>query len=160
MSTFIEGGVTAARGFFRRGDPLRHPEKPEQKGPGPDFLRPASGSGGGVYPELGQGCSPDRDETASGKRHRPRHRVQQRDRQHLRRRRIETAEEMCRLAAEALGVDVMDVLPASTGVIGPSLPLAPIAAAMPALAAALSETGSSEAAEAIMTTDTVKRSLP
>ena len=29
---------------------------------------------------------------------------------------IETAEEMCRLAAEALGVDVMDVLPASTGV--------------------------------------------
>lgn len=54
----------------------------------------------------------------------------------------------------------MDVLPASTGVIGPSLPLAPIAAAMPALAAALSETGSSEAAEAIMTTDTVKRSLP
>lgn len=70
---------------------------------------------------------------------------------------IETAEEMCRLAAEALGVDVMDVLPASTGVIGPSLPLAPIAAAMPALAAALSETGSSEAAEAIMTTDTVKK---
>ena len=51
----------------------------------------------------------------------------------------------------------MDVLPASTGVIGPSLPLAPIAAAMPALAAALSETGSSEAAEAIMTTDTVKK---
>ena len=46
---------------------------------------------------------------------------------------------------------------ASTGVIGPSLPLAPIAAAMPALAAALSETGSSEAAEAIMTTDTVKK---
>ena len=70
---------------------------------------------------------------------------------------IETAEEMCRLAAEALGVDVMDVLPASTGVIGPSLPLAPIAAAMPALAAALSETGSSEAAEAIMTTDIVKK---
>lgn len=70
---------------------------------------------------------------------------------------IETAEGMCRLAAEAVGVDADDVLPASTGVIGPSLPLEPIAAAMPALAAALSETGSGEAAEAIMTTDTRKK---
>ncbi len=70
---------------------------------------------------------------------------------------IETATEMCRLAAEAVGIDAADVLPASTGVIGPSLPLEPIAAAMPALAAALSGTGSGEAAEAIMTTDTRKK---
>ena len=70
---------------------------------------------------------------------------------------LETAEGMCRLAAEALGIDAGDVLPASTGVIGPSLPLAPIAAAMPDLVASLSENGSAEAAEAIMTTDTVKK---
>ena len=70
---------------------------------------------------------------------------------------LETAEAMCRLAADALGIDASDVLPASTGVIGPSLPLEPIAAAMPALAASLSASGSAEAAEAIMTTDTRKK---
>lgn len=64
---------------------------------------------------------------------------------------------MCRLAADALGIDASDVLPASTGVIGPSLPLEPIAAAMPILAASLSANGSAEAAEAIMTTDTRKK---
>ena len=70
---------------------------------------------------------------------------------------LETAEAICRLAADALGIDASDVLPASTGVIGPSLPLEPIAAAMPALAASLSASGSAEAAEAIMTTDTRKK---
>ena len=67
------------------------------------FSRPASGKRRRCIPGTWSRVLPDRDETASGKRHRPRHRVQQRDRQHLRRRRIETAEEMCRLAAEASG---------------------------------------------------------
>jgi len=70
---------------------------------------------------------------------------------------IEKAEAMCRLAADALQLDVNDVLVASTGVIGPSIVLDPIADAMPALVAALSEDGGSDAAEAIMTTDTVKK---
>lgn len=70
---------------------------------------------------------------------------------------VEKAEAMCRLAAEALGLDPEDVMVASTGVIGPSIQIEPIAAAMPTLAAALSETGSGDAAEAIMTTDTVKK---
>ena len=70
---------------------------------------------------------------------------------------IEKAEAMCRLAAEALELDVNDVLVASTGVIGPSIVLDPIAAAMPSLASALSKDGGTDAAEAIMTTDTVKK---
>ena len=70
---------------------------------------------------------------------------------------VEKAQAMCRLTAEALGLDPEDVIVASTGVIGPSINIEPIAAAMPALAAALSETGSGAAAEAIMTTDTVKK---
>ena len=70
---------------------------------------------------------------------------------------IEKAQAMCRLAADALHLDVQDVLVASTGVIGPSIVLDPIEAAVPTLAAALSKEGGTDAAEAIMTTDTVKK---
>ncbi|MCL2489061.1 MAG: bifunctional ornithine acetyltransferase/N-acetylglutamate synthase, partial [Oscillospiraceae bacterium] len=70
---------------------------------------------------------------------------------------IETANRMCELAAEALGIAADDVIVASTGVIGPSIPIEPVAAAMPVLAAALSAEGGADAAEAIMTTDTVKK---
>lgn len=64
---------------------------------------------------------------------------------------------MCALTAEALGIDAADVVVASTGVIGPSIDIAPIAAGLPRLAAALSAQGSADAAEAIMTTDTRKK---
>ncbi len=70
---------------------------------------------------------------------------------------IEKAQAMCKLAADALSVDAQDVLVASTGVIGPSIVLDPIAAAVPTLAASLSKEGGTDAAEAIMTTDTVKK---
>ncbi len=70
---------------------------------------------------------------------------------------IEKAEAMCRLAAEALSIDENDVLVASTGVIGPSIVLDPIIEAVPTLAATLSVEGGTDAAEAIMTTDTVKK---
>ena len=71
----------------------------------------------------------------------------------------EIAERMCALAANALGIDPTDVVVASTGVIGQPLPIAPIAAGIPALVAALSENGSDAAAEGIMTTDTVKKEI-
>ena len=70
---------------------------------------------------------------------------------------IEKAEAMCALTAEALGIDAADVVVASTGVIGPSIDIAPIAAGLPRLAAALSAQRSADAAEAIMTTDTRKK---
>ena len=70
---------------------------------------------------------------------------------------IEKAEAMCAMTAEALGIDAADVVVASTGVIGPSIDIAPIAAGLPRLAAALSAQGSADAAEAIMTTDTRKK---
>ncbi len=70
---------------------------------------------------------------------------------------IQKAKEMCRLAAEALGIDQSDVLVASTGVIGPSIDLAPIEQGLPQLMKSLSVGGHSDAAEAIMTTDTVKK---
>ena len=70
---------------------------------------------------------------------------------------IEKAEAMCRLAADALQLDVNDVLVASTGVIGPSIVLDPIEKGIPALVAELSKEGGANAAEAIMTTDTVKK---
>ncbi|MCH5204659.1 MAG: bifunctional glutamate N-acetyltransferase/amino-acid acetyltransferase ArgJ [Oscillospiraceae bacterium] len=70
---------------------------------------------------------------------------------------IEIAEEMCGLAAEALGLDKNDILVGSTGVIGQKLSIEPIKAVIPQLCESLSENGSPLACEAIMTTDTRKK---
>ncbi len=70
---------------------------------------------------------------------------------------IEKAERMCALAAESLGIDKSDVIVASTGVIGQVLPIEPFERAVPEIARLMSENGGSDAAEAIMTTDTVKK---
>lgn len=72
---------------------------------------------------------------------------------------IEKAEGMCALAAKALNIPSNNVVVASTGVIGPSLDLSPIEAALPALAADLSADGGHAAAEAIMTTDTFAKEV-
>lgn len=69
------------------------------------------------------------------------------------------AEEMSRLTAEATGIRSSDVIVASTGVIGQPLDISPIASGMPMLSSALSYNGGSDAAEAIMTTDTVKKEI-
>lgn len=71
----------------------------------------------------------------------------------------EKAKAMAELAAGQLHISPEDVVVASTGVIGQVLPIEPIAEAAPALAAALSKEGGSDAAEAIMTTDTRKKEL-
>ena len=67
----------------------------------------------------------------------------------------EKAEKMCRIAAEVLGIEPQDVIVASTGVIGQVLPIEPIENAAQALKDSLSPDGSSAAAAAIMTTDTI-----
>ena len=67
---------------------------------------------------------------------------------------IEIAEQMSDLTAQALGIDPSDVVVASTGVIGQPMTIDPIAGGMAALKASLSENGSADAAEGIMTTDT------
>ena len=70
---------------------------------------------------------------------------------------IQIAEAMCAETGKVLGIAPEDVIVASTGVIGQSLDLTPIKAALPALASSLSETGNDDAAAAIMTTDTVDK---
>lgn len=72
---------------------------------------------------------------------------------------IEIAEEMCNLAAVELGIDANDVIVGSTGVIGQKLNIKPIKNVISALAKGLSAKKSSEACEAIMTTDTRKKEL-
>lgn len=69
----------------------------------------------------------------------------------------EKALEMCRLTAERLGIPAEQVIVASTGVIGLTLPIEPIKYAVPLLAEKLSYEGNVEAATAIMTTDTVRK---
>ncbi len=67
------------------------------------------------------------------------------------------AKMMCDIAARALAVAPEDIIVASTGVIGLTLPIEPIAEHADELAAKLSETGSADANLAIMTTDTVEK---
>ena len=71
----------------------------------------------------------------------------------------EKAEKMCRIAAEVLGFEPQDVIVASTGVIGQVLPIEPIENAAQALKDSLSPDGSSAAAAAIMTTDTIPKEV-
>ena len=71
----------------------------------------------------------------------------------------ENAEAMCRAAAAATGRQPEDFAVASTGVIGQPLKIGVIEEGMPALAKLLSADGSDAAAQAIMTTDTVKKEL-
>lgn len=75
---------------------------------------------------------------------------------------IEIASKMCELTASAISskgneIDKTNVIVASTGVIGQSLPIEPIANNMDKLFAELSYNGSDYAASAIMTTDTIKK---
>ena len=70
---------------------------------------------------------------------------------------IEIAEKMCDITSKTLGIDAKDVIVASTGVIGQPLDITPIANGMNQLVAELGNDNSSNAAEAIMTTDTVKK---
>ena len=66
---------------------------------------------------------------------------------------------MCEIAADVLHIDPKDVIVASTGVIGQVLPIEPIENAAQALTAALSPDGSNMAAKAIMTTDTIEKEV-
>lgn len=72
---------------------------------------------------------------------------------------IEIAEKMSKLVEKYTGVPANDVVVASTGVIGQPLDITPIENGMQALTDALSENGGANAAEAIMTTDTVMKEI-
>ena len=70
---------------------------------------------------------------------------------------IEIAQQMCALVEKHTGIDKKDVIVASTGVIGQPLSIDPIANGMDELVGGLAYGNSSEAAKAIMTTDTVQK---
>ncbi|MBQ8474301.1 MAG: bifunctional glutamate N-acetyltransferase/amino-acid acetyltransferase ArgJ [Clostridia bacterium] len=74
---------------------------------------------------------------------------------------IEIAEGMCALVEKAMGIPAEDVVVASTGVIGQPLSLEPIENGMAELCTGLAsdEAAAEAAAEAIMTTDTVKKEV-
>lgn len=71
----------------------------------------------------------------------------------------EKASKMCELLAGELGIAKEEVIVASTGVIGQILPIEPIASHVKELVAGLSADGNGKAANAIMTTDTVKKEV-
>ena len=69
---------------------------------------------------------------------------------------IEFAEEMCALISKELDISAKDIIVASTGVIGQTLDITPIAEGIPSLVKEL-KAESGDAAAAIMTTDTVPK---
>ncbi len=71
---------------------------------------------------------------------------------------IEIAEEMCSLLSKELGIGEKDVIVASTGVIGQTLDITPIAEGIPSLVKEL-KADADDAAAAIMTTDTVPKCI-
>lgn len=71
---------------------------------------------------------------------------------------IEIAEKMSELCANQLGISADDIVVASTGVIGLPLDIEPIENGLPLLASSLGN-NSCEAAEGIMTTDTVVKEI-
>ncbi len=71
----------------------------------------------------------------------------------------ENAERMCAAAAAATGKKPTDFAVASTGVIGQRLNIEAIEAGIPVLVGELTADGSDSAANAIMTTDTVKKEI-
>lgn len=71
---------------------------------------------------------------------------------------VEIATQMCDLVADELLINASDVVVASTGVIGELLDITPIRDGIPALVAGLGK-NSAEAAEGIMTTDTVRKEI-
>ena len=71
---------------------------------------------------------------------------------------IEIAQKMAQLTADTMNISAEDVVVASTGVIGQPLSIEPITNAMESIKAALGN-NSAEAAEGIMTTDTVKKEI-
>lgn len=71
----------------------------------------------------------------------------------------EKAEKMAELTAKQLGVLADEVVVASTGVIGQTLPIEPIESHMEELAKGLSYDGNAKATNAIMTTDTVPKEV-
>ena len=72
---------------------------------------------------------------------------------------VEVANVTCEALAKKLGIDPTDVVIASTGVIGQPLDPAPIVGGLDELIAGLSAEGSKNAAEGIMTTDTVLKEI-
>ena len=71
----------------------------------------------------------------------------------------ENAEAMCVAAAAATGREPHDFAVASTGVIGQTINIAAIEAGVPKVVELLNDNGSDAAANAIMTTDTVKKEI-
>jgi glutamate N-acetyltransferase/amino-acid N-acetyltransferase len=72
---------------------------------------------------------------------------------------IDAARESCAAVAEAASVNPETVLPFSTGVIATTLPLGKIVEAVPSLFASLQSDNWLQAAEAVMTTDTLPKAF-
>lgn len=69
------------------------------------------------------------------------------------------ASDVCKLCASVLGIDADDVIVASTGVIGVPMPLQPFEKTLFLLKREMNKENGTDCAEAIMTTDTVKKEM-
>ncbi len=71
----------------------------------------------------------------------------------------EIAEKTCEITGKALGLKAEDIIVCSTGVIGQEMSIEPFESGVPQLAESIDYDKGVEAAEAIMTTDTIPKSI-
>ncbi len=156
----IEGGVCAAKGFKASGMYCGIKENPTGKNDIALVVADVMCNAAGVYTSNKVKGAPvivTKDNLAKSKNKAKAIIVNSKNANTCNPDGIEKAQEMCRLTADALGINPEEVIVASTGVIGQILPIEPIKKAVPVLTEKLSYSGNEEAATAIMTTDTFKK---
>ena len=162
MLNFIEGGVCAAQGFRAAGIHMGVKTRNTTKKDVALIVSDVECAAAGVFTKNAVKAAPihvDREHLKNGKAKAVI--VNSGNANACAPQGEENAKRMCAAAAKAIGCDVEDVLVSSTGVIGQRINVELIEEGVPALAALLdaSPAASAAAAEAIMTTDTVKKEI-
>ena len=157
----ISGGVCAPKGFRANGDPLRDPQKQSQKRSGAHRFRRALRVGVRLYAATSSRVRPSSSREKNVEDgYAQAVIVNSGNANTCNANGVEIAEKMCALVEEHTGIPAGDVVVASTGVIGQELSIDPIAGGMEELVKGLgANEAHSSAAEAIMTTDTVRKEI-
>ena len=156
---WIEGGITAAKGYKAAGEHLGIRKKPGKRDVALVVSETLASAAGCYTQNLVKGAplKVTKDHIANGKAQAII--CNSGNANTCNDNGIEIADGMSALVEQYTGINANDVIVASTGVIGQPMTLAPFEGGMQMLAAALDADGGHHAAKAIMTTDTVPKEV-
>ena len=156
---FIEGGVTAAKGYKAAGEHLGIRKKPGKRDVALVVSETLASAAGCYTQNLVKGAplKVTKQNLANGKAQAII--CNSGNANTCNDNGVEIADGMCALVEQHTGIKAGDVIVASTGVIGQPMTLQPFEEGIGMLAAALKADGGHHAAQAIMTTDTVPKEV-